>query len=58
VREEIMLEAVFWSTLATGALLIGMALAYRNVVGFRWTGLLLMLGFTVATGLSLAQLGN
>ncbi|MEJ2752175.1 MAG: hypothetical protein P8169_05795, partial [Chloroflexota bacterium] len=39
-----MLEAVFWSTLATGTLLIGMALAYRKLVGFRWTGLIMAFG--------------
>jgi ZIP family zinc transporter len=39
-----MLTAVFWSALATGTLLIGMALAYRNLVGPRWTGLIMAFG--------------
>lgn len=39
-----MIEAVFWSALATGTLLIGMALAYRNLVGPRWTGLIMAFG--------------
>ena len=39
-----MIAAVFWSALATGTLLIGMALAYRNVVGPRWTGLIMAFG--------------
>lgn len=34
-----MLNAIFWSALATGTILIGMALAYRNLVSQRWTGL-------------------
>ena len=39
-----MIAAVFWSALATGTLLIGMALAYRNVVSLRWTGLIMAFG--------------
>jgi ZIP family zinc transporter len=39
-----MLEAAFWSAVATGTLLIGMVLAYRNVVGLRWTGLIMAFG--------------
>ena len=39
-----MITAVFWSALATGTLLIGMALAYRNLVGPRWTGLIMAFG--------------
>lgn len=34
-----MLGAIFWSAFATGTILIGMALAYRNLVSPRWTGL-------------------
>src|SRR6187399_2402298 len=37
-------EAMFWSALATGTLLIGMVLAYRNLVGPRWTGLIMAFG--------------
>jgi len=36
-----MLMAIFWSTIATGTLLVGMVLAYRNVVTKRWTGLIM-----------------
>lgn len=36
--------AIFWSTLATGTILIGMILAYRNLVGPRWTGLIMAFG--------------
>jgi ZIP family zinc transporter len=39
-----MIAAVFWSALATCTLLIGMVLAYRNVVGPRWTGLIMAFG--------------
>ncbi|MFN2138149.1 MAG: ZIP family metal transporter [Candidatus Promineifilaceae bacterium] len=39
-----MLNAIFWSALATGSLLIGMALAYRNLVNLRWTGLIMAFG--------------
>ena len=39
-----MITAAFWSALATGTLLIGMALAYRNVVSPRWTGLIMAFG--------------
>lgn len=39
-----MLSAIFWSTLATGTILIGMALAYRNLVSTRWTGLIMAFG--------------
>lgn len=39
-----MLEAIFWSALATATLLIGMVLAYRNLVGPRWTGLIMAFG--------------
>jgi zinc transporter, ZIP family len=36
-----MIIAIFWSALATGTLLIGMTLAYRNLVGLKWTGLIM-----------------
>ena len=39
-----MSTAIFWSALATGTLLIGMALAYRNLVGPKWTGLIMGFG--------------
>ena len=39
-----MSTAIFWSAVATGTLLIGMALAYRNLVGPKWTGLILAFG--------------
>lgn len=39
-----MLEAILWSALATTTLLIGMVLAYRNLVGPRWTGLIMAFG--------------
>jgi len=39
-----MITAFFWSALATGTLLIGMALAYRNLVGLKWTGLIMAFG--------------
>jgi hypothetical protein len=66
-----MISAIFWSAMATGTLLIGMGLAYRNLVGPRWTGLImafgagaiisaaayqLILGFSVAVAVALAQL--
>jgi zinc transporter, ZIP family len=39
-----MITAVFWSALATVTLLIGMALAYRDVVNHKWTGLIMAFG--------------
>jgi ZIP family zinc transporter len=39
-----MLNAAFWSAIATGTLLIGMLLAYRNLVSLRWTGLIMAFG--------------
>jgi ZIP family zinc transporter len=39
-----MITAIFWSALATGTLLIGMGLAYRNLVGAKWTGLIMAFG--------------
>lgn len=37
-------EAIFWSALATMTLLIGMWMAYRNMVEPRWTGLIMAFG--------------
>jgi ZIP family zinc transporter len=39
-----MIAAVFWSALATVTLLIGMFLAYRDVVSLKWTGLIMAFG--------------
>lgn len=39
-----MITAIFWSALATVTLLIGMVLAYRNLVGPKWTGLIMAFG--------------
>jgi len=39
-----MLNAIFWSALATSTLLIGMGLAFRNLVGPKWTGLVMAFG--------------
>ena len=39
-----MLSAIMWSAVATVTLLIGMVLAYRNVIGLRWTGLIMAFG--------------
>jgi len=39
-----MITAIFWSALATGTILIGMALAYRNLIGSKWTGLIMGFG--------------
>jgi ZIP family zinc transporter len=39
-----MVEAVLWSAFATGTLLIGMWLAYRNLVNLKWTGLIMAFG--------------
>jgi zinc transporter, ZIP family len=39
-----MVAAIFWSTVATATLLIGMLLAYRNVVSLRWTALIMAFG--------------
>jgi ZIP family zinc transporter len=39
-----MWSAIFWSALAAGTLLIGMLLAYRRLLGPRWTGLIMALG--------------
>jgi ZIP family zinc transporter len=39
-----MIAAALWSALATATLLIGMLLAYRNVVSLKWTGLIMAFG--------------
>jgi ZIP family zinc transporter len=39
-----MFEAIGWSALATASLLIGMVLAYRNLVNLKWTGLIMGFG--------------
>jgi zinc transporter, ZIP family len=39
-----MATAIFWSAFATVTLLIGMVLAYRNLVGLKWTGLIMAFG--------------
>jgi ZIP family zinc transporter len=39
-----MIEAIGWSALATGTLLIGMLMAYRRLVGTRWTALIMAFG--------------
>ncbi len=39
-----MTTAIVWSALATGTLLIGMALAYGGRVSLRWTGLVMAFG--------------
>jgi ZIP family zinc transporter len=39
-----MAAAIFWSALATVTLLVGMVLAYRNVVSLKWTGLVMGFG--------------
>ena len=41
-EEGHMLEAALWSAVATGTLLIGMVLAYRGLVGPRWTALIMI----------------
>jgi zinc transporter, ZIP family len=38
------ITAIFWSAFATVTLLIGMAMAYRNLVGLKWTGLIMAFG--------------
>jgi zinc transporter, ZIP family len=39
-----MIAAIFWSAVATGTLLIGMVMAYRNLVNTRWTALIMAFG--------------
>lgn len=39
-----MIYAAIWSAIATGTLLIGMMLAYRNAVSQKWTGLIMAFG--------------
>jgi hypothetical protein len=48
-----MIEAIGWSALATATLLIGMVLAYRNLVNLKWPGLIM--DFGVALAMTLAQ---
>jgi ZIP family zinc transporter len=43
-KDRIMITAVFWSAFATATLLIGMWLAYRNLIGPKWTGLFMAFG--------------
>jgi hypothetical protein len=38
------LSAIVWSALATGTLLIGMFMAFRSLVGPRWTALIMAFG--------------
>jgi ZIP family zinc transporter len=44
IEETMMYEAIFWSAIATGTLLIGMVMAYRNTVGLKWTALIMAFG--------------
>lgn len=39
-----MIQAILWSALATGTILIGMFMAYRNMVGAKWTALIMAFG--------------
>ncbi len=39
-----MITAMAWSALATVTLLVGMLLAYRNLVNLKWTGLIMAFG--------------
>lgn len=39
-----MITAIFWSALATVTLLIGMVMAYRDVINARWTALFMAFG--------------
>lgn len=51
-----MVAAAFWSALATGTLLIGMVLAYRNLVSQRWTGLIMAFGVGAIISATVYQL--
>jgi len=51
-----MITAALWSALATGTLLIGMALAYRNAVGPKWTGLIMAFGVGAIISAAVYQL--
>ena len=51
-----MIAAAFWSALATGTLLIGMVLAYRNLVNQRWTGLIMAFGVGAIISATVYQL--
>lgn len=62
-----MISAIAWSGLATATLLIGMWLAYRNLINPRWTGLLLAFGagaiisaatYQLVLGAAIAELGR
>jgi ZIP family zinc transporter len=51
-----MITAALWSALATGTLLIGMLLAYRNAVGPKWTGLIMAFGVGAIISAAVYQL--
>ena len=51
-----MITAALWSALATGTLLIGMVLAYRNAVGPKWTGLIMAFGIGAIISAAVYQL--
>src|SRR3954453_2638967 len=48
--------AIFWSALATATLLVGMWLAYRNVVSAKWTALIMAFGAGVIISAGAYQL--
>jgi ZIP family zinc transporter len=50
------ITAALWSALATGTLLIGMLLAYRNAVGPKWTGLIMAFGVGAIISAAVYQL--
>ncbi|MCZ7668129.1 MAG: hypothetical protein M5U34_13510 [Chloroflexi bacterium] len=51
-----MIEAAMWSAIATGTLLIGMFLAYRDVVSQKWTGLIMAFGVGAIISATVYQL--
>jgi ZIP family zinc transporter len=51
-----MITAALWGALATGTLLIGMLLAYRNTVGPKWTGLIMAFGVGAIISAAVYQL--
>lgn len=51
-----MIYAAFWSAIATGTLLIGMMLAYRNAVNQKWTGLIMAFGVGAIISAAVYQL--
>ena len=51
-----MVAAALWSAFATGTLLIGMVLAYRNMVSPRWTGLIMAFGVGAIISATVYQL--